>query len=274
MLSPVLMGALVGAAGGGAGALLGGLIDRLRRPIHDRDRKRPRSFASILGVVGGLAAIKAAPVLLPDLYHPPLEKQLVAASPEFQVLHDYYPSEFQQIVDRIKSAPDTSAASMQAWAVPMVGRIVSQHEKQIDDDNAVNLFSLVVDEAKALRQNNPKSCVAMMNGGVPGIDLTRVLTPSMRERDAAVTAAVLKQVATQPAPPPVPLTSDESVRLALKAYKDLDSGEQIIIKPLLSNLKQEMSDPQARAVCGFTINMFQEALEAPASTIRRLAATS
>jgi hypothetical protein len=259
-----VLGGLVGAVAGGAiGAGLGIWAGKaFPRPGATGKSRLPALLGAVLAVVGALG--------LSAVLRPSLERRL-EDNPTLAVLKQYYPDKYQQVIAAARSGPTGTAALHNAVA-PIIGQTVHEHARQIDDDSAHRMFSLLVAESRLTRDRAPGACIGMLAGGTSQVDISSLMTPQMKRAEVENTAAVLKQIATHPAQPAQPLDHAEIKAMAETALAKLSPADQAMVNDLMSQSRGPSSIAEARAMCSFDIEMFQTALDGPPGRIRSLIA--
>jgi hypothetical protein len=268
MINGVLAAALGGGVGGGIGALIGTGFAALGGQ-SSATRSRVAGIAAMVCAVAGAR-------FAPGFFQPSFEEQADSANPVVAVMHRYYPADYQQMIETIKStgeATGNDAAAIHAAMLPYVRRLIAAHVGNMDDQNARNTASLFVDETNLLGDKSPGTCVAMVNGKPSPVDLATLLTPELQQRDLANSAAVLEQVATHPIAPAAPLSGDALAQLSASAFSQLPSSQQDVVRRLASGGGQPETDEEMRAMCHFYTASMTAALRGPPGTVRALMAT-
>ncbi|HEY0436428.1 MAG TPA: hypothetical protein VGC92_07305 [Phenylobacterium sp.] len=261
MNSGAILLALVGAGiGGGLGGLLGMVFNMLRG--------KPSPVGGVLAVVLGLIGAGVATVTLPSR-PAAMEAQLDAAGPAFQAIHRYYPAVFAQMAADAKTVDPKDSLALQNKIRPQLSALVAAHRGEIDDTSADALGRLMLDETQALLTRNPQACVAVLGGGPAGLDMGEALPTDLARRDGEVTAEILTQVATRPAPSPPKLSDAETGTLVAAALTDLSADERQLVAPLMQARKAPVGAAAARAYCAFYRNLLTTALRGPDQTLRR-----
>lgn len=267
----MINGILAAAIGGAAGGAVVPLLEAGWKKLRKQPTGKRLNFLNILTMVCIFAGVKIAA----SINEPSMEDQLDQGNPAIASLHRYFPADYKSMVAMIRAQrPGTDVAAIRAKMLPYVSNVIAQHAKKIDDVRARAIFSLVVDESRLLKEKNPESCLALLNGKAPTIDLASIMTPEMQKRDLANTAATLEQIATRPAPPPSPMPKTQAVALTLKAFDRLTRAEQNLVGPIIMSGNQPQNQLAMGAFCNFEIELFTVALAEPPGTLRSLMASS
>jgi hypothetical protein len=269
----MMISTIVGAL---AGAIIAGLIigfEWLIQKLRGRPFNGPSKWFSWLSIVAIIAAIGIA--RSSNLFTPSLESQMDNGSPIFAVIHKYYPDEYAKLVSAIQSSqiPTSDTTALRNLITPIVSQIIASHKRQIDGDNASALFLLLIDESKALRDQYPEACIQILSGGTTNVPLGSVYSPQLIQEDATVETKILVQVATNPAPPPTPLSQDQMVSLGQSALSTMTTEEKALVLPLLQNSKQPSTNAEYQAMCDFNINLFTNVFLNPGDFIRGFVVT-
>ena len=269
-MNPILACALGGVVGGvAATAGIGAWRRATGKPAPvGRARGRLGLVVSVFAVLGGRAGAM--------LNQPSIESQIDKANPEMSALHRYYPAQYGQIVEAVKTngrAPD-AIVKVQAVAVPLISQIIASHAREIDDANSRDLFQVVAEEASLVGARNPTACVNLVQGRPAGVDISQMLTPALAAEEREVSVRVLEQIATRPATPAAPLSQAQAKPLAVSAFSQLSPQQRQAVQPILANPALAWTDEQKTAYCAFAVKLIQTAIAGPPGTVRRLTATS
>jgi hypothetical protein len=263
MLNSIVMGALGGALGAAFGSLLVFAWGKLRGDSSRQSKTVGGMIALGFGLVGArLAAAFSEPSL----------ESLLDTNPAIAALHEHFPAEYQQLVAAVRDEGLSDPAALQAKTTPIVSRIVVANTGRLDAERAKAMAQLVVDEARLLRDKDPGSCIAFLEGRPSAVSLNSVLSQDMMTRDHTVTAAILTQVATMPAKPPLPLSDEDALALAMAAIEKLPTHERAVAGPLFTEGRQPTSAIELRAKCDLTIGMLEAALQGPQERLRAVLA--
>jgi hypothetical protein len=225
-----------------------------------------RRYAIGLGLPLGAAIGAALSVVQPP------ETWFPAASPALQALHDRYPGVVAQMAEAIQGVRRSDEGALQGKMRPILANLLAAHRHEIDDDSAVAIGQLMLDETQALREAQPEACVALLGGRHAGVDLRAMAGPELRRRDAEVTARLVEQLSTRPAPPPAPLSAEAGQRLTDHALAKLTSGERDAVTPLLLAHREPATPQEADVLCAFERARISAALDASPATMRSLLA--
>jgi hypothetical protein len=265
-MNSILAAALGGAAGGVLGGLIGAVIKGAARKKNGWQSKVGTVLVIGFGIAGGRIGA--------EVLQPSLEDQVDKASPLYATLHQYYPTEYSQIVGSLKASQSGASdkLALENAVRPVLSDLVAKHRAQISDKNASDMMGVVVEEATIMRDRDPLSCAAMLNGGKTRISLADALPDSLKEKDLAVSAAVLKQVATAPAPQAPKLPDDQLKSLSLSALATLPEDERQAIVAMQTAHRQPATDVEAKGMCDFTISLVNKAMASPPGTLRAVIA--
>ncbi len=205
-----------------------------------------------------------------NFLHPPTLEEQADKIATVKVLHQYYPQQYQQVMAMLKAASPASAGDDQAKAAiedkvrPVIASLMVQQAAKMNDDNAMALFQLTLEEAQTTRQKSPEQCGKMLTGGGQfGVAVETVLTKDEVQRDAALSAKVLEQTATAPAPPPPPMDRATTGALARKAIESLPAESKANLIPVLQTGGRPFGATQEAAMCDYTIALLQLMLAQP-----------
>ncbi|MFL5298460.1 MAG: hypothetical protein ACJ798_18945 [Phenylobacterium sp.] len=259
-MNGVILAVLAGVAGAALGALLGLLFDRVRR----RRSPAPAIAAAALALLlAGWAA------LLTRTTAPPVEAQMDEASPAAQAVHRYFPDTFAKLAADARATDPKDRDALEERFRARYSALMAAHRSEMNDASAEDFGKLMLEETRALRLSNPEACVSILHGGAVSAEVAHALTPDLLHRSSEVTARLIEQVATQPAPPPEKLSEPEASALATQAFNALDPDDRRVVMPLLGRRFQSEGREQARALCAFYRAYFEAALNGPAGTLRR-----
>lgn len=231
-------------------------------------------------MAAGLAALALAGC---NVLHPPTIEEQADKIATVKVLHQYYPQQYQQVIAMLKAASPASAADDQAKAAiedrirPVIASLMAQQAPKMNDDNAMALFQLTLEEAQTTRQKSPEQCGKMLTGGGQfGVSVESILTKDEVQRDAALSAKILEQAAASPAPPPPPMDRTVTAGLARKAIDSLPAQTKANLMPVLQTGGRPSGAMQEAAMCDYTIALLQLMLAQPkdkaAPMLRNMAA--
>lgn len=243
-----------------------------------------RTKRGTLALAGGLAVAAMALSGCNFLHRPTVEEQADKIA-TVKVLHQYYPQEYQQVIAMLKAATPPSAedekakASIEDRVRPVVTSLMARQAPKMSDDNALALFQLTVDEAQTVQQKSPEQCGKMLtSGGQFGVSAESILSKDEIERDAALSAKILEQTATAPAPPPPAKDQAAITALARQAFAALPQPTRDTLLPVLQVGGQPSGATQQAAMCDYTIAMLKLMLAQPkekaAPMLRNMAAMS
>lgn len=218
-----------------------------------------------------------------NVLHPPTIEEQAEKIATVKVLHQYYPQQYQQVIALLKAASPAAAGNDQAKAGiedrvrPVVANLMAQQAPKMNDDNAMALFQLTLEEAQTTRQKSPEQCGKMLTGGGQfGVPVESILTKDEVQRDADLSAKILQQTATAPAPAPPPMDRAATGAMARKAIDGLPAQTKANLMPVLQTGGRPFGAMQEAAMCDYTIALLQLMLAQPkdkaAPMLRNMAA--
>lgn len=222
----------------------------------------------------GIGCLASAIIIRPILIHRYSNKAVPASAtsqpetqnPEIVALQKYYPEQYAQVLEANKSNADPMAE--QNIVDPIVRKIILGHKNQIDDAGAVQFYSLVIAESKALLGSDPVTCMNLLNGNPSPLPLSTDLSPALLNEDQQVSTALIVQIANQPATPVPALTNAQENAIAASAMSALPAAEQTSVMSVVSRSIQPSTVDEDRAVCDFDINVYQQAISGQDGTLR------
>jgi hypothetical protein len=201
-----------------------------------------------------------------NFLHQPTVEEQAEKIPTLKALHQYYPEQYQQVIAMLKAQQQTPSdkASMEDKVRPVIATLMARQAPKMNDENTLALFKLTVDEAQTMRAKSPDQCGRSLTGGGQfGVAAENILTKDEIARDMALSAKVLEQTATAPAPPPPKMDQAESMRLVRQSIDQLPKATQDNLIPMLRAGGTPHTPMEEAAMCDYTISLIQLALALP-----------
>jgi hypothetical protein len=260
-VNQILVVVVICALIGGLAALAGYAIDKFRAGKPKPAPTWPR-LLGVFAAVGALGIMRA--------FHQSTEAasvdQQLDAVPAFQVIHQYYPVVYKQMLDKLHATNLTegNSVAVENTIRPLLSKLTIQQMAYASSDDVAAEFTIVADEASTVRDVSPENCMEVLNGnGQVGFDTDKVFTGEEKSADLAETTRMLQQTATNPLPPAAPLSQAQAQHLARAAFSKLDAADRAALTPVLQSSRQPAGDAEQRAYCDFTIAMFRATASLP-----------
>ena len=192
----------------------------------------------------------------------PSAKSMTAAregllqTPLYHSVETYYPGVFETMVTRLAEGLDAGLPwrDLVMTVRPIYIDLVSTAKGKADARMAVALMKLMRDQASEALAKGPSYCMGILGyAEIPELPYEYLSQATLR-RETDWTAELLKQVATQPPPPPAPLDSAEMTKLSTQAFDALpDNDTRAAFIRISDNLSSAKTPTEQRAACLYNI---------------------